>query len=77
MVSSGITTLITRGQSFELIWVETDELGGESAEWAYHQKHYYHIHTGQRPSMLGVDSRCPRCTKEIPGLIALAFKLGG
>lgn len=73
----GLNTRVTKGQSFELIWVEEDERGGQFVEWAYHQRHYYHLHVGQRPSMLGIDNKCARCTKEIPGLIALAFKLGG
>jgi hypothetical protein len=69
--------MVIKGFQFELLWVEVDELGGKSAEWAYHNKLYYHIHTGQRPSQVKKDNRCNRCRKEIPGLVALAFKLHG
>lgn len=68
--------MVIKGYQFELIWVDMG-VEGQSAEWAYHNKYYYHIHTGERPSQVKKDNRCNRCRKEIPGLVALAFKLHG
>jgi hypothetical protein len=64
--------MIVKGAKLDWLWIEGDKV---VPDWAYHSGSFYHMHIGGRPTLVAGDNRCLKCDKEIPGLIALAFKL--
>jgi hypothetical protein len=69
---------MVRAGAYEKHWLDLVWVGENSkVEWGYHGHHFYHLHSGERPSLVEKSGKCYVCNKEMPSFIALAFKLHG